>query len=245
MEIAMSNKECKEARRQLDEFTLAELAVNSLDHVTSCADCSEFRRRQMRLRQLVGNLGVVNAPADFDYKLRARIAQAETTKGSGFSWFEFSALRAGLLAAGILLAVTVSFIGFNKSANVNIPSVAIRQELPTGTETVSLVGTVDAARPATFDSNNQQEEKPIKRYVATQTNNKRLATADFSKEAAPVFAIGPSKQGGVFPITTSGQPLRISVEDGSGNARVITVPTVSFGSQRVMSNQYVSKGSNW
>jgi hypothetical protein len=244
MEIAMSNKECKEARRQLDEFTLAELAVNSLDHVTSCADCSEFRTRQMRLRQLVGNLGVVNAPADFDYKLRARIAQAET-KGSGFSWFESSALRAGLVATAVLLAVTVSFIGFNKSANENIPSVAIKQELPMGPQIVPSVDTLDAVRSATPDSNNQQEERPIKRYVASQSNNKRLATADFSKEAAPVFAIGPSKQGGVFPITTSGQPLRISVEDRSGNARVITVPTVSFGSQRVMSNQYVSKGSNW
>ena len=114
-----------------------------------------------------------------------------------------------------------------------------------GPKIVPSVDTLDAVRSATPDSNNQQEERPIKRYVASQSNNKRLATADFSKEAAPVFAIGPSKQGGVFPITTSGQPLRISVEDRSGNARVITVPTVSFGSQRVMSNQYVSKGSNW
>jgi len=244
MGIAMSNKECKEARRQLDEFTLAELAVNSLDHVTSCADCSEFRTRQMRLRQLVGNLGVVNAPADFDFKLRARIAQAEI-KGTGLGWFESSALRAGLMATAILLAVTVSFIAFNKSANENIPSVAIKQERPTGPQIFPSVETVGTVQSATLDSNNQQEEKPIKRYVATQTNSRRLATADFSKEAAPVFAIGPAKQGGVFPITTSGQPLRISVEDRSGNARVITVPTVSFGSQRVMSNQYVSKGSNW
>jgi hypothetical protein len=244
MEIAMSKKECNEARRQLDEFTLAELTVNSLDHVTSCADCSDFRTRQMRLRQLVGNLGVVKAPADFDYKLRVRIAQAED-KGSGFRWFESSALRAGFVAAAVLLAVTVSFIGFNKSANENIPSVAIKQDLPMGPQSVASVETVDPGPAATLNINNQQEEKPIKRLVATQTNNRRLATVDFSNEAAPVFASGPGKQGGVFPITTSGQPLRISVEDRSGNARVITVPTVSFGSQRVMTSQYVSKGSNW
>jgi len=37
----MSKKECNAARRQLDEFTLAELAENSLDHLAACADCSD------------------------------------------------------------------------------------------------------------------------------------------------------------------------------------------------------------
>ena len=237
----MSNKECNAARRQLDEFTLAELAKNSLDHVATCADCGEFRMRQMRLRQLVGSLGVVDAPADFDYKLRARIAQTEG-KAAGFSWFESSALRAGLVAAVILLAVTVSFIGFDKTTSENIPSVAIKNEAPAPADVVKSVPVVS---PEPTDSLTANTQKPIKRYLIPQSSNKRIATADYSSEVAPVFVSGPNKERGVFPITTSGQPLRISVEDKSGNARVITVPTVSFGSQRVMSNQFVSKGSNW
>jgi len=241
-EIAMSKKECNAARRQLDEFTLAELAENSMDHLAACADCSDFRTRQMKLRQLVGSLGVVNAPADFDYKLRARIAQSDAN-GIGIRWFESSALRAGFVAAVILLAVTVSIIGFNKSASENIPSVAIKNE-PPAHEVVNPVGAVAPAPTATLTVNTQVE-KPLKRYVTQQTSNKRLATADYSNNVAPVFVSGPGKQGGVFPIATSGQPLRISVDDGSGNARIITVPTVSFGSQRVTSNQFVSKGSNW
>ena len=245
----MSNKQCNETRRQLDELTLDELTANSLDHLAVCADCSAFHTKQTRLRQLVASLDVVSAPADFDFKLRARIAQAEANR-RGFRWFESPALRAGLVGAAILLAVTVSYIGFNRSSNVNIPTVAteVQSPLPSAIQQPSVEdgrpSDTVAQAPSSLVSN--RPEKPVKRYNAPQTGNKRFATLDYSNERAPVFVSdGSTKHGEVFPIPTNGQPFRISVEDSSGNARVITVPTVSFGSQRVMSNQFVSKGNNW
>jgi hypothetical protein len=245
----MSNKQCNETRRQLDELTLDELAANSLDHLATCPDCTEFHAKQTRLRQLVGSLGMVSAPPDFDFKLRARIAQDEANRG--FRWFELPALRAGLVSAALLLVVAVLFVGFNRSSRVDIPSVAIREHQPAAPRELNPPFLIDdpssdsvATLPSTPSVKNQ-DEKPIKRYSAAQTGKKGLATIEYSSARAPVLGDGAPKDGEVFPIATNGEPFRISVEDKSGNARVITVPTVSFGSQRVMSNQFVSKGSNW
>jgi hypothetical protein len=37
-----------------------------------------------------------------------------------------------------------------------------------------------------------------------------------------------------FPIDASPQMFTVSLEDGRGNARTISVPTISFGSQRIV-----------
>lgn len=40
---------------------------------------------------------------------------------------------------------------------------------------------------------------------------------------------------GPFPINASYQSLKVSVDEGRGSARTISLPTVSFGSQRTLS----------
>jgi hypothetical protein len=49
-----------------------------------------------------------------------------------------------------------------------------------------------------------------------------------------------------FPIEASLQSVKVSLDDGRGNARTISFPPVSFGSQRVLTtaNQFAPKG-NW
>ena len=44
------------------------------EHLRECAACREFHEQQTKLRQIVGSLGTVDAPADFDFRLRARLA---------------------------------------------------------------------------------------------------------------------------------------------------------------------------
>jgi hypothetical protein len=46
-----------------------------------------------------------------------------------------------------------------------------------------------------------------------------------------------------FPIDASLQPFKVSLDDGRGNAKTISVPTISFGSQRIVQsgNQYAPK----
>jgi len=67
----MKERQCELIRRELDELMLNEdLSAAAAEHLRDCASCQEFRRQQTKLRQIVGSLGTVNAPADFDFRLR-------------------------------------------------------------------------------------------------------------------------------------------------------------------------------
>lgn len=251
----MSNKHCHETRRQLDELlTVHEVPTHLLDHLANCSECTEFQTKQTRLRQLVGSLGPVNAPADFDFKLRARIARSEATKVRN-GWLSSAALRVGFVSAAILLAAAFTFLQFRNTAKIQTGAVA-EVNTPGSTPVVpdqpkrSDQPTVSAVFDSTPHQSLKEQDttrKSLKRYVGVPQPDKKTVSADFSSERAPVYGTQRSRDNGdVFPIPTTGQALKIYVEDRSGNARTITVPTVSFGSQRVMSsNQFVSKGSSW
>ena len=67
---------------------------------------------------------------------------------------------------------------------------------------------------------------------------------DFSNERAEVInGRQPSAAFEVLPLDSSLQSFKVSLDDGRGNARTISVPTISFGSQRMLqtANQYASK----
>jgi hypothetical protein len=70
-----------------------------------------------------------------------------------------------------------------------------------------------------------------------------LAAVDLASEA-PLVISQSQRQSAIFPIDASLQSLRVSIDDGYGNARTISVPMISFGSQRVLAtgNQFAPKG---
>jgi len=53
----------------------------------------------------------------------------------------------------------------------------------------------------------------------------------------------PVSVSAAFPIDASLQSFKVSMDDGRGNAKTISVPTISFGSERIVQrgNQFVSK----
>src|ERR1044072_4683388 len=81
----MRDKQCEEIRRELEEVALnEEFSGAAAEHMGGCVDCREFQRQQLKLRQIVGSLGVVSAPADFDFRLRARLAADSDKYGIRF-----------------------------------------------------------------------------------------------------------------------------------------------------------------
>jgi hypothetical protein len=71
-----------------------------------------------------------------------------------------------------------------------------------------------------------------------------LVAEDFSSQRAEVItAREPAVEFEVLPLDSSLQSFKVSLDDGRGNARTISVPTISFGSQRMLQtgNQYASK----
>src|SRR5882724_9466973 len=97
--------ECRATRQQLDEGG-EQLSAQTLQHVASCARCLAFQAERARLRELLTSLEPVTAPADFDFRLRARIAaQAE---GAGpRSFLSGFALSTPAMAVAALVIVAL------------------------------------------------------------------------------------------------------------------------------------------
>jgi hypothetical protein len=71
-----------------------------------------------------------------------------------------------------------------------------------------------------------------------------LVAEDFSSQRAEVInGREPAREFEVLPLDSSLQSFKVSLDDGRGNARTISVPTISFGSQRMLqtANQYAPK----
>ena len=250
----MRKNNCEIIRRQLDELMLDEAASASVsEHLNDCSDCREFHQTQTKLRQMVGSLGTVAAPADFEFRLRARLANdANGALPFGFTNWPFT--RRGLAMASVLILFAVGAVMVWNVMKQPVTSTVAEQNPPA------------APRESTRQTPNQiqmparpQEPQEFRAAVPESSpqriQNERavqpghrvkrpLSSVDFSSTRAEV--IGATDRPVVFPIDASLQPMRVSLDDGHGNARTISVPTISFGSQRTLTsgNQFTQKG-NW
>src|SRR5215211_9113818 len=98
----MKETKCEAIRRELDELTLGdECSVDATRHLRDCSECQEFHQKQTKLRQIVGGLGTVEAPPDFDFRLRARLAN--DSSNTAFHLWPFA--RRGVAVAAVLLLI--------------------------------------------------------------------------------------------------------------------------------------------
>lgn len=241
----MKETNCEVVRRELEELMLGdECSVGATQHLRSCGDCREFHQKQTRLRQIVGSLGTIEAPPDFDFKLRARLANESGSAGFHMRSMQWSFANRSFAGAAMLLL----FVG----GIVYVWTVSNRPETPEVAETRE-TGVTPAAPPAPSPEvkNVTPDQTPIvasndgpRRRVERPSRPRRpLVAVDLASEGAPVLS-NSQRHSTIFPIDASTQSLRFSFDDGYGNARTISVPTITFGSQRVLpnSNQFAQKG---
>src|SRR3569832_521841 len=114
----MRENNCEVVRRELVVLTIGETcSTAATEHLRECASCREFHEQQTKLRQIVGSLGTVEAPADFDFRLRARLAQGN---GSVVYWpFARRGLAVAATVALFILGAVVVRIVMKKPAAVN------------------------------------------------------------------------------------------------------------------------------
>src|ERR1044071_4403914 len=100
----MTQANCKEIRRELDELMLDDdYGVRVSTHLRECSECRDFETKQIKLRRIVGSLGTVSAPADFDFKLRARLANENSKASFHFSSLFDSGQRTAAIATALAL----------------------------------------------------------------------------------------------------------------------------------------------
>src|SRR6185436_10372458 len=72
----MSSNICRRVRREIDELDNGRQPGESARaHLDACSSCTQFSLERANLRELIGGLESVVAPADFDMRLRARLAR--------------------------------------------------------------------------------------------------------------------------------------------------------------------------
>ena len=239
----MRKNNCEVVRRELDELMPGDASSTAAsEHLRDCASCREFHEQQTKLRQIVGSLGTIEAPADFDFRLRARLAQSNGS--SVYSPF----VRRGLAVAAMVMLLVVGAVVvrnvMNQSAPVN--NVAQQPQKPVEADAAAPVVKEDK-KPEQVVAGVNDNSAPVNRKGdrrRVEYKKQNLATIDSAFSRAEVInGATPVSLSAAFPIDASDQPFRVSLDDGRGNARTISVPTISFGSQRIGqgSNQLAPK----
>jgi hypothetical protein len=249
---------CKTIRRELDEMNLGEESSPWVTlHLQQCVECQEFHQSRTKLRQLVGSLETVEAPADFDFRLRARLAGEKAGSAHGRVFANWSPGFRALAAAAIVLMVgVVLFVSQRRSQQSSVAKVQVEE--PARTKAVSpasnkvlATSNAESVIPNTASSAQQKPKVSVTTTLAGIKGKRQMTTTDFSSVPAAVWrregSVARVGSTTVFPIDAANQSLRVSLDDGSGNWRTISLPTVSFGSQRVVasgsvSNQLAAKG---
>lgn len=244
----MKETKCEAIRCELDELTLGdECSVAATQHLQQCGECREFHQKQTRLRQIIGGLGTVEAPPDFDFRLRARLANESNAAGFHLRVLQWPFATKGVAVAAMLLLFVAGVVLVRRNMVTPPPSVAsdsqvaVSDQQPTG----------PAPRPI------EVKEQPLVQRPAVASNDaprrirserpvqpkRPMAVLERANEGATLFS-DSQRQAAIFPVDASLQSLRVSFDDGHGNARTISVPTISFGSQRAVAtgNQFAPKG---
>jgi hypothetical protein len=252
----MRNINCRHARRQIEEAGTAELLSSSVNnHLLSCVTCETLLREQTKLRELVSSLGTVEAPGDFEFRLRARLAGEKRGAARPFALGNLSlGLRSAAVATILLLlGSALMFVSFRNPSNSGSTGVAkIRPKdgdpnnlknivKPVGAEVVA----GDKNQAVAFDPNVKSLDQPdgkrrqgLKQSLASLRESSRARSRDLSSTPAEVLKrdrLAAAYQTAAFPIDTGYQSLKVSVDDARGTSRTISLPTVSFGSQRSLS----------
>lgn len=156
---------CKKFRTEIEEAGRGvPLGASAATHVAACDSCRAFDAERVRLRALVSDLSRVEAPADFEFRLRARIARAGGDERTRATRRAFVPGAAWLTAAGCLVLALGIFVHFRNVAAREANALAQRE--------------TTAQRKTAV-----QRETAAQASVADQARAEQVATEDVSQAA--------------------------------------------------------------
>lgn len=252
------NMDCQNIRREIEEADHTEAVSAAVSgHLTGCSPCETFYAEQSKLRQIVSDLGTVSAPNDFEFRLRARLAGEKRGTSQRFRLAGASfGLKSAALAALLLMigsaAVILSLRPDSTDSSVatlpgSAPITDSRQSngaastaptVPTnngGSTPTIAVNSPGSADPNATTRTGANRDGRAGNQLASASS--RIKTRDMASTAAKVMRPEDLVAGAghsVFPIEASTEPIRVSLDNGRGAAKTISVPGVSFGSQRAL-----------
>lgn len=241
----MNGNLCREVRREIDQSELRQsLSANSETHVAACAACKTFRDERQHLRELVGGLQPVTAPADFEMRLRARIARERNVSKQPFIFRLVMSTPAIVVAAVLVIAVgAVVFISQrnHSEAPTQARSGGTERVNPEPTSTVVVKDeTVKPEPPKPAVNNGGDKSKPlpviVKNTARSSSPLKGVQLADdFGTRGAQRVTL--SDRAGEVSLFAPDRPMVVTMYDEHGSPRKLQLPPISFGSQRLNDNR--------
>jgi hypothetical protein len=221
-------KGCNEYKRTIDEADRPDrLPYEVTNHLEACADCRDFSAARISLRGLLTSMTRVDAPANFNAELNARLAATRAARQAFWISPAFY-FRAGALAAGVIVAVFVAQLAgvFSPSAPATPGS-----QLAAGTQPAPSLQPEQSNQPP---ASAQQSQPQIKEQVSPPVTHAAIASsvrqprrATAARGDAPGDGFVASEGGGVVLVR------------GQSGERELTVPAVSLGAQPLL---YVNAG---
>ncbi len=261
----MKSMNCRSVRCEIEEAAPGELLSSTAnDHMKHCVECETFCEKHRKLQGILSGLGTVEAPGDFEFRLRARLAGEKGGASHPFVMrnFSFGFRSAALATILLLIGSALLFVSFRSSVDNTLSTNETKSaanktnELPNkqnaGQHNAAPPVTLGALAPQTIQSdtpdvklapvaqrNNKGLGRPRPMVVASVRGMGQLKTRDLGSTTAPVVKrsdqVVDEYPTYTFPIEAAYQSLKVSLDDGRGSSRTISLPTVSFGSQRVLS----------
>jgi hypothetical protein len=254
----MNRKDCREMRREIDQSELGQrLSEQAERHLAVCPACAEFRAERSSLRELVGRLEPVTAPADFDIRLRARIARENDARTRQPFIFRFVMSTPGIAVAALAVMLVGSIVWFsqrprteNSSNAATVPSGKETAQIPIAPPVAANNDRADAIQPpvaAVVPTDNSKRSNASRQYSARVPVFTAAQTSDFNSSQAQSIRLAQDRAGEVS-LTAPVNPMVVSMQDDHGGTRRISLPPISFGSQRMTDNRIpvsMTKSRDW
>ena len=228
----MRSLECRVTRQQIDELELGEQpSERATAHLSLCAGCRDFRAERNELRQLVGSLESVVAPADFEMRLRARIAREQSpTREPLFARL----IRTPALAAAALFVMVGGTLVWVAQKDIQPSSqvAAVQEPSPLAKATDAAINT--SAPTDAVGANTPSEV--VENVPHVPARKSRAGSRGHSQDYS-VLPADSVRQGDQAYVNAPSKPVVFALEDERGTKRKISLPPVSFGSQSLVDNR--------
>jgi hypothetical protein len=228
--------DCKVFRAEIEEAADGgALGVGAGAHVKVCNACGEALRGREALRGLVRGLGRVEAPPDFEYRLRARMARSKPGGGHGAfgRLFPVSGLAWAAVAVCVLsVAAAVYFrqaqpagqSASNGEQVASLPQVNASPVTTGSNNTIDKTAQQDANGPPTADGG--FVPAPVQRV----RNVRRAASQPRDRELAPREAGGVSAQSGTVDMAVRGAQIQLpTLNSGNSGASRVRAQGIQLG----------------
>jgi len=267
----MRSMNCQVIRRKIEEAELDRSPSDEVAaHLRACELCRDFQEERAALRQLVGSLGMVSAPADFDYRLRARLAASNSARRRGlFGFLPSPGVHAIALAASFAVLVAAAVIfkqltpagpGLHERGQLAATTALEPASQPVASEPEDSNENMDQSKnaPAAIKNAGGVSKNLTADLRARNRSNRSLKPGDerFVPAAASSLAVGPknssldssSRPASVISLVAvqvpaPDQPMRVSLEDRRGATRTVSLQPVTFGSQELIRRNDASRVS--